>query len=59
MSHFPTFNIADSAITIGVVLLMYALIFRDAEQRQRPGSSDVEARPQAQPQSLVDAGHDD
>ena len=26
---WPTFNVADSAITVGVVLLMYALIFRD------------------------------
>lgn len=29
--RFPTFNVADSAITVGVVLLMYALIFRDYE----------------------------
>jgi signal peptidase II len=55
--HFPTFNIADSAITIGVVLLMYALIFRDAEQRAQVASSDADARPHAQP--LADAGHDD
>lgn len=29
--RWPTFNVADSAITVGVVLLMYALIFRDYE----------------------------
>jgi signal peptidase II len=28
--RFPTFNVADSAITIGVVLLMYAMLFRGA-----------------------------
>ncbi len=26
---FPTFNIADSAITVGVTFLLYALLFRD------------------------------
>lgn len=35
--RFPTFNVADSAITVGVVLLMYALIFRDYETREPAG----------------------
>lgn len=49
--RWPTFNIADSAITIGVVLLMYALIFRDGGGRPRQ-QVDTDAR------SMADAGHD-
>lgn len=40
VSRWPTFNIADSGITIGVVLLMYSLLFRDpdrARATQEPG----------------------
>ena len=32
--RFPTFNVADSAITVGVTLLMYALLFRDFQNPQ-------------------------
>jgi signal peptidase II len=28
LARWPTFNLADSAITVGVVLLMYAMLFR-------------------------------
>lgn len=37
--RFPTFNVADSAITVGVVLLIFALLFRDVDGRQSPDTS--------------------
>lgn len=49
--HWPTFNLSDCAITVGVVMLMYALIFRDDGGRPRE-QRDADARP------LADAGHD-
>jgi signal peptidase II len=40
--RWPTFNIADSAITVGVILLIYALLFRDTAggtREARPGDA--------------------
>lgn len=43
--HWPTFNIADSAITVGVALLFIEMIFAPPEdiQQEPPEASDAEA----------------
>jgi signal peptidase II len=43
VSSFPTFNIADSGITVGVILLMYALLFRDPDRLESEGASSSRA----------------
>lgn len=48
--RFPTFNVADSAITVGVVILIYALLFRDVDRRHAAdgsGDSQVAVREDA------------
>lgn len=32
--HFPTFNVADSCITVGVTLMMYFLLFLEGNERK-------------------------
>lgn len=48
--NWPTFNVADSAITIGTVLLVYALLFREGRQREAQPRADVEPQQPVVPQ---------
>ncbi len=39
--HWPAFNVADSAITIGVVLLIFETWFDEKKQRAKSGESET------------------
>lgn len=41
--RFPTFNVADSAITIGVILLMYAVLIRDVRRAETPADQQLQS----------------
>lgn len=42
--RWPTFNVADSAITVGVTVLMFALLFRDHSESSRQQSDVTTSR---------------
>jgi signal peptidase II len=42
---FPVFNVADSSITIGVAVLLIAVLIQELKERRKAGSSSDEATP--------------
>lgn len=41
--RFPTFNVADSAITVGVILLMYGVLFSDVQRADTPPDQQLQS----------------
>jgi lipoprotein signal peptidase len=50
LPNWPTFNVADSSITVGVVILFVAIIVRDMQEnareyRERQSETDADSAP--------------
>lgn len=47
--HWPTFNIADSAISLGVILMVWTMLFGEEERPAEASGDGAPAAPQAPP----------
>jgi signal peptidase II len=57
--HWPTFNIADSAITVGVTVLIISMLFRDlGDDRRDEGRTERGAIADGE-RTVVESGRDD
>ena len=53
--HFPTFNVADSCISVGAVLLILSGFGAEAEEEETQALSETQALPEVPPTASADS----